>query len=385
MQVRPFLVWCALATLLPAAPLGAQAPASSASAAPTRQESSFDRIWRAFSRLYESDTNPVVQSVVFSGRYQHDFALVDADQGEHDESNVRRMRLGSRVRLFRRVLFHAEGDFNPQEPDPFYVRLTDFYVQWSRSSAFAITVGKQGAPFTLDGATSSKDLITIDRNALSSNLWFPQEYMPGVSASGQRAPWVYRVGVYSAGRANRELGEFTGGFFTLAVLGYDFARTLGVKQALLTGNYVYQQPDSRNTFTRPLQHVASVNVRLEQPPFGFQSDLSIATGYLGQSDLWGVVAMPYVSVTDKLQIATRFTFLDSADPNGLRLATYENTVVNGRGDRYREAYLGATYYLYGHRLKLQTGLQFGDMDDRAGDGGRYSGVSWTSGLRVGWP
>jgi phosphate-selective porin OprO and OprP len=372
----------------PATDLQAQAPAAASpppSSALEQQESPYDRIWRAFSEWYDNQANPVVQRVVFSGRYQHDLAVVDAGQGEHDESNVRRMRLGSGIRVFRRVLFHAEGEFNPQEPDPFYVRLTDFYVQWSRGRGLVVTAGKQSVPFTLDGSTSSKELLTIDRNALSNNLWFPEEYIPGVSAAGRRAPWVYRAGVYSAGRRNREFGEFTGGFFTLGVVGYDFARRLGVRQALLTGNYVYQQPDVRNTFTRPLQHVASVNFRLDQPPWGLQTDLSAGAGYLGQSDLWGFVVMPYVSVTGKLQIATRFTFLDSADPNGLRMATYENKVVSGRGDRYRETYLGATYYFYGHRLKLQTGLQYGDMDDRADDGGAYCGVSWTTGIRVGWP
>ena len=56
----------------------------------------------------------------------------------------------------------------------------------------------------------------------------------------------------------------------------------------------------------------------------------------------------------------------------------------GRGDEYKELYLGANYYFYGHRLKLQTGVQFADMNDRANDGGAYSGVAWTTGLRVGW-
>ena len=54
--------------------------------------------------------------------------------------------------------------------------------------------------------------------------------MPGVSVSGRRAPWVYRVGVYSAGEANREFGEFNGGAVTLGVLGYDFAPALGVRR-----------------------------------------------------------------------------------------------------------------------------------------------------------
>ena len=34
---------------------------------------------------------------------------------------------------------------------------------------------------------------------------------------------MYRGGVYSSGEANREFGEFSGGTFTLGVLGYDFA------------------------------------------------------------------------------------------------------------------------------------------------------------------
>jgi phosphate-selective porin OprO/OprP len=94
--------------------------------------------------------------------------------------------------------------------------------------------------------------------------------------------------------------------------------------------------------------------------------------------------MPYVNATGKLQFVGRHTYLKSEAPNGVLLATYENRVASGRGDRYNELYLGANYYFYGHKLKLQSGLQFGDMNDRAADGGLYSGVAWTTGLRVSW-
>ena len=59
-------------------------------------------------------------------------------------------------------------------------------------------------------------------------------------------------------------------------------------------------------------------------------------------------------------------------------------MVTARGDRYTEGYLGVNYYFYGHRLKLQSGVQFADMRDRANDGGAYYGTSWTTGLRIGW-
>ena len=346
--------------------------------------STFDRVWK-FAEWYHNDMNPVVQRVLFSGRFQYEWSTLDADQGDHSEWNVRRMRFGPRVTLFRTITFHAEVEINPQEADPLFERMTDLYVQWAKSSRVALTVGKHGVPFTMDGSTSSKELIAIDRSNLTNNLWFTEEYLPGVSFSGRVAPWSYRAGVYSSGQENKWFGEFDGGAFTHTLVGYDFGDALGVNEATLAGNYVYQQPDSNNTFTRPFEHVASLNFKLESDSWGLRTDLSTGSGYLGQSDVWGAMAMPYFNVTDKLQLVGRYTFVTSEDVNGVRLATYENQIVSGRGDRYNEVYGGANYYFYGHKLKVQTGVQYADMNDRAGDGGTYSGTSWVTGFRVGWP
>jgi phosphate-selective porin OprO/OprP len=369
---------------VPATTLPTAAAASAQSAGAKDEPSGYDRIWNRLSQVYRSDTNPVVQQVLFTGRFQHDLVTLDADEGDHEESNIRRLRMGPRIRFLRDYLFHAEVELNPQERDPLYVRFTDLYVQWSKSAALSVTAGKQSIPFTQEGATSSKELLTIDRSNLANNIWFAQEYMPGVSVSGAVEPWSYRVGVYSSGAANRELGEFSGDYFTLALVGYDFAEALGLDEALLTGNYVYQHPDTDNTFTQRFEQIGSVHFRLETQGWGVRSDVSTATGYLGQSDVWAVMAMPFVNLTGKLQLVGRYTFVDSAEPNGVRLATYENRLVGGRGDRYDELYAGANYYFYDHKLKLQSGLQWGDMDDETDDGGRYTGVSWVTGLRVSW-
>jgi len=346
--------------------------------------STYDKIWGNFTDWYNDGESPIVQRVLFTGRFQEDYAAVEADQGSHSEWNVRRMRLGPRITFFRDYLFHAEVELNPQEHDPFYVRMTDLYVAWQKNPKTVITVGKQSVPFTQEGATSSKELVTIDRSNLANNIWFTQEYMPGVSLSGRKAPWTYRAGVYSSGAMNRELGKFNGDAFTLALVGYDFANKLKVKEATLTGNYLYQHPDVNNTFTKRWEHVMSIHFKLEQPRWGFRSDVSQTRGYLGQRNVLGVMAMPLFNATDKLQFLARYTYLDSDGINGLSLATYENKVVTGRGDRYTEGYIGANYFFYGHKLKLQTGVQFADMQDSANDGGAYSGTSWTTGLRIGW-
>jgi phosphate-selective porin OprO/OprP len=369
-------VWCLIG--------GVSIAQAQSTTAAKEQPSVYDRIWADFTQWYRNDKNPAVQQVLFTGRFQHDFATVSADQGDHDESNIRRVRFGPRVTFLRKFLLHAEVEVNPQERNPFYMRFTDAYVQWNKSTKLALTVGKQGVPFTSDGATSSKDLITIDRSMIAQNIWFPQEYMPGVSASGRIAPWNYRFGVYSSGAMNREFGEFSGDYFTLALVGYDFAKKLAVKEAVLTGNYLYQHPDPDNTFTRQLEHIVSGHFRLEADKWGLRTDLSSAQGYLGQSDMWGAMAMPFYNITPKLQGVFRYTYMSSDAPNGLRPAGYEARVVPGRGDEYNELYLGANYYFYGHRLKVQSGLQWADMNDRVADGGEYSGVSWTTGLRVGW-
>jgi phosphate-selective porin OprO/OprP len=350
---------------------------------PATAQSTYDNIWK-FAEWYRNDQNETLQAVLFSGRFQYDFATVDADQGTHDEWNVRRTRLGVRTQWFNQFTLHIEAGFNPEEHDPLFVRLTDTYIEWAASDAFALTVGKQGVPFTMDGSTSSKELLTIDRSNLDNNIWFPQEYMPGVSVSGRRANWIYQVGVYSGGSANREFGEFDGSAFAHLSLGYDFSEALGVEDALLSGNYVYQDPDSLNTFTRQLQQVASVNFRFEADRWGLRTDFSSGFGYLGQSDLWSVMTMPFFNVTSGLQVVGRHTYIRSQDPNGVLLARYENKAVDGSGDRYNEFYGGLNYYFYGHKLKLQSGVQFTYMDDSAADGGEYSGVAWTTGLRVSW-
>jgi phosphate-selective porin OprO/OprP len=351
---------------------------------PAKQPSTYDKIWTNFTDWYNDKDNPVVQRVLFTGRFQHDLTIVEADEGDHRESNVRRVRFGPRITMFRDYLVHVEMEVNPQEREPFYLRLTDAYVAWQKHPKAMITVGKQSVPFTQEGATSSKELITIDRSNLANNIWFPQEYMPGVSVSGRAAPWVYRGGIYSSGAMNREFGRFNGDMFTLGLVGYDFAKKLGVREAVLTGNYLYQHPDVNNTFTRRFEHIASMHFRLDEPRWGLRTDLSKTAGYLGQSDLWAVMLMPYFNATDKVQFVTRYTMIDSDELNGISLNTYENRVVNGRGDRYTEGYLGVNYFFYGHRLKLQSGVQFADLRDRASDGGAYSGTSWTTGLRIGW-
>ncbi|MCP5548795.1 MAG: hypothetical protein H7A50_15620 [Akkermansiaceae bacterium] len=369
---------------------------SRADGSPDAFKSFCDDLW-GYSVLYSNGDNPVIQKLAFTGRAQFDYVHIDGegmrtggvpDEDLHyDDFNDRRLRGGFKGQFFKDFTAHVEADFQYDE-DPVYQRLTDANIAWTHSDALTIKVGKQGMEFTLDGATSSKELITIDRNNLSNNLWFTYEYIPGITASGEVGNWIYNTGVFSQGDEDKEFGDFNGGTSWLAAVGYDFKNCLGADEALLTANYVYNEPTTTggSLFTnRSLQHIGSLNFRYQDEDFGFRADLSAADGYAGQPDLWGFVAMPYYNITDKLQVVGRYTLIDSSGDNGVRYGGYESSlVVSAKGDFYQEGYLGLNYYLYGHKLKLQTGLAYISMDDDANDGGEFDGISWQTGLRIAW-
>jgi len=360
-------VLCLLATAV-----SAQAP-----------ESGYDKLW-SHAQLYTGDSDATVESIRLSGRVQFDAVTVDSGDRDFSDVDLRRFRFGVRMDFANNLRVHAEGTFDPNGADLGYRGLTDAYVAWMPSDALNMTLGKHSVSFTMDGHTSSKELITIDRSNLANNIWFTQEYIPGISVSGEKSGISYNVGIFSSGPKDRGFGGSSGGEFVLATIGHDFSDKSGVDKALLRFDFVDNEPDPNNSFTQPLERIGSLNFDFETGQWGFRADLSSAKGYLGQSDLSGLMLMPYYNFSDKLQVVARYTYLDSDDENGIRFARYEREVVDGRGDEYSELYLGLNYYWYGHKLKLQTGLTYADMDDRAADGGAYTGWGWTTGFRVSW-
>jgi phosphate-selective porin OprO/OprP len=279
----------------------------------------------------------------------------------------------------------GQGDLNPQEGES-YQRITDAYVAWTRYTNYEVTVGKQSAAFTLDGQTSSKKLLTIDRSNLANNIWFTEEYIPGVTLTGEPGNWVYQAGAFSSAANDNEFGNISGGVFGLATAGYNFNEALNAKEALLRVNYIYNAPQgtSGQFANRPLEQIGSLNFVFAREKWGIQTDLSGGLGYEGASDIWGASVLPYFNINNHFQLVTRYTFVRSIDENGVRLPRYENQFVSGRGDEFQEIYFGLNWYLYGHKLKLQTGVDYAHMADRANDGGAYNGWGWTTGLRIYW-
>jgi phosphate-selective porin OprO and OprP len=356
---------------------------------PAKEKSIYDKIW-GLAVLYKNEDAPFLQELSLVGRQQNEWYYFENDDEDDSDFVNRRTRIGLKAKLFHTLTAHVETDLDLEDHDPIYNKLTDAYLRWSPSKEFNLTVGKHGTKFTLDGSTSSTQLITIDRSNIANNFWFPEEYIPGVSASGEVGNWIYNVGYFTSGEASPEFGDFNAGSFGLFSVGYNFAKALDVDKAILRFDYVYQDEHPNNTkgtpapFTRNHEQVASLNFLYENGPWGLGTDVVASDGYRGQPDLFGVQIMPSYTLGDGWQAVFRYTYINSDGDNGIRFARYENRLESGRGDEYNEFYVGINKYFYGHKLKWQTGVQYTTMDDHADDGGEYDGWGVTTGIRISW-
>jgi phosphate-selective porin OprO/OprP len=365
------------------APACLTALAALAANAANADDSGYDRAWQ-YAELQQSESG-TLRSLALSGRLQADASYFDADEGDFDDVSWRRLRFGFTAKFANNWKAQLEGDFDLNEwpPGEWYNRLTDAYIGWSPDKSRDLRVLKHSAGFTLDGATSSKKLLTLQRNNLTNNLWFTAEYFTGISMQGDLDNnWNYRVGLFSSD-GNDEFSKFEAGYFTLTSLGYNWAGALGMDNATVRLDYVYNTRDE-DANTRDLSNVVTLSTQWEQGSWGLWTDLGSGRGYFRQPDLVGLTLMPFYNLTERLQFVFRYTLLDSDGDNGLRLGRYENEVVDGRGDRYNEYYVGANLFFYGHKLKWQTGLQYATLDDNADDGGEYAGWGVTTGLRMYW-
>ncbi|HEY2773160.1 MAG TPA: porin [Candidatus Binatia bacterium] len=375
---------------------------------PPSEQSIYDKIW-SYATLYNNKENPWIENFKIVGREQLDVYYFRADQTfdqsqkDSEEDFVdRRTRIGFQSLLFgNQIEVHTEVDLNLEPHGQTYNKFTDAYVKYMPYKWLNITVGKQSAKFTLDGSISSTQLVTIDRSNLANNFWFTEEYIPGVTASGDYQNWQYYAGWFSAGVTTREFGKFNAGSFGILSGGYNFASLVGVDKALLRLDYMHQDNDvdfayknsNLNNFTNKNRDVGSLNFQGEMGRWGFMEDVSFSRGAAGQSNMEGLQLQPSVKFCDTWQGVLRYTFIHSDDPNGIKFARYENVIINQEaaartigktGNEYNEIYAGINKYFYGHKLKWQNGIQYTAMDDKAHDGGKYGGWGVTSGLRVSW-
>lgn len=345
------------------------------------QESTNGKLWdRAV--LYESENSSVINKLALSGRLQADFHSFenDIDGSSDDDSQWRRFRFGFKATLFGGLTLHSEANMNLNQPEPLYRNLTDTYLSWAMDNGLKFKLGKQSAPFTLHGSTSSKKLHTLERGKVARNIWFTNEYFTGASLTGSRENWDFLAGIYSSDRGPEFDEAFDYGTFGLFSIGYNLEEPEYFDKSLIRFDLMIQEEDSLSQ-TPDHKNAISIVTKLNKGKFNFWGDLSFSNGYSIQSDIWGTQLMPFYDFTNKLQGVFSYTYVESKNAKGIDLTRYERDLV-GLGDEMQEYFFGINYFFYGHKLKWQNAIQYSEMDNL--ETNVYEGWGYTSGLRISW-
>ncbi len=352
------------------------------------QESTFDKIWDNVV-LYENDENSLMSKFWLTGRLQgeyHSFENEVAPAIDHDDYDWRRFRFGFKATLFGDITLHSEADLGLENRGrPLYNDLTDTYISWSTDNGMKFKLGKQSAPFTLDGSTSSKKLHTLERSKIAGNIWFGQEYFPGISVSGSKDEIDYFAGFYSNDNKPEFDGAFKHGQFGILSVGKDYAANFDLEKSYLRLDFMFQEDDGNDDVEDFSDWNAAYSfvTKWENNDWYFWTDLSFADRKNG--DVWGLQLMPFYDITDKTQVIFCYTHLDSSGDNQLRASRWEDRLDRGeyRGDDLTEYFFGLNHFFYGHKLKWQNGLQYTELDQADGSK-EYKGWGFTTAFRISW-
>jgi phosphate-selective porin OprO/OprP len=368
-------------------------------------ETTMDRMWSAFT-LYKNDNNPILQEFAVQGRLQLQGADGHADTGHFDASqrndesmwgddlDIRRARLGFKSKWLNNYKLEGQIDIDPNLQPDLYHGIYDLYLTYAPSDTFNLSVGKTKVKFSREQEISSKEIITIERGMLS-NMLFPGE-LTGVWTSGKGIGenWLYEAGFYGNER-NQEFTDRDGGLIFLGKVGYDYSTALGLDSAVASVHYMHNtEPNfqGNHTSTASTTRLKSPNFSdsfaitndISQGRFGLVTEALFADGQGSQSDVMGFTIIPSYYIYDGVQLVGRFQVATSDDANDLTLPSrYEGlapSMGDKKGDSYMSTYLGLSYYIYGHKLKLMGGIEYSTLEGNT-SGGDYDGYTAMGGLR----
>ena len=340
----------------------------------------YDKIWGVL-ELVDNEDAKVLSSLAVKGRLQGDAVYFDSNLGDYEDVVWRRFRIGGKGVFFKDFVVHAEADvdLNKWGSNDSYKGLTDSYVGWYPTKAFATKVGKQSAGFTLDGATSSTKLLTMERSIIADNLWFSTEYFTGATGFGKAEGWTYKLGGFSSS-GDPELSQFDSGWFALASVGKEVSEAVTLRI-----DYVYNEPDyTGDVGTANLRNVLALVSKVDLERGGLWADLSLGGGIAAQSDLLGLQLMPFWNLSEIWQTVFRYAWVHAADGAGAKMGRYPNKAAGGLYEDVHDFYLGLNCFLYGHKLKWQSGVEYNLGQNLAGTNVDYQGWGASTGFRISW-
>lgn len=346
----------------------------------------FDKIWDA-ATLYRNPENSAIQSFALVGRYHGQYWAVDADQGDADGWENRRIIFGFEAVLSEDLLFQAQMHVNTDFSHVYEGLYVGFFKWAPKEKDFSVNLGRLDYLFTgLERSTSSKKMATIERGLLVNQL-MPGEVF-GLHSKTTIGANTFHAGLFT-GSTKEEFGDFHSG--EAITLGVGHELPLFYDRGSLHLDLLYNDADRGSTSFKPYRNVASL---WHQGNWGaYEMGIDFTTGRGGRdgrSSVWGLTLLPTYELSqslfiggDALQLAMRYQFARGVEPNGLLLQKrYEQEATIGGGDRYQAFYLGFNYLLNSNKLKFMGGAEYAKMEDPINDGGAYQGWTYFAAIRL---
>ncbi|MEM7610636.1 MAG: porin [Pseudomonadota bacterium] len=326
----------------------------------------FDELWRAV-EIYGEREGKRFPFVKLRGRYHGQAFSIDGVDGSEQDSENRRIRLGLDLLLTEKLEFafdlNLRRDGSGQIVDNF-----DFLAfNYAFSKNTALSFGKlRRNPLTREDSISSNKILTIERSILTSRNFI--DNAGGVFVAHQRDDWAFGGGVLtgSSDPDNFNLPTFDG---SLLFKGNVAKQISPITEIRL--DYLYNPGDRDNNEVEPFRNVVSLNSYTRSGRWGLITDLIYSKGLEeARGNLFGLVVLPHYMLTDRLQVVGRYTYTTSNSEDGIRLSSrYERRAIAAGdefGDRHQSLYAGLNYYIYGHKLKLVSGLEYTNFEGITG-------------------
>jgi len=379
--------------------LGLPAIAGPVAASPSNN-GDFCSWWSGRPFQYKNSSNTFLQELRFEGRYQYQLGYVDGSDVNGDDFNStydehRRFRLGFRTKLAdyfsTKVVLNLVSDGRPNGGDlewgyqDFDEALVSFDLHKALGGmgaldSFTLNFGREKFVLSREARTSSNNLLTVERSALSNKV-YGSSRPTGFSADSKMGDWSFYGALFSAGRDggnNGFISSLDSRMIYLGSVGYKVNNELDLRF-----DAVYNDSKFGGDSDVDYRWATSLSADYNTGPWGIMGDFILGdNGGTGngagnaarQGSFWGFVVMPYAwIIEDKLQGVFQYQYASASGDEGLRVNSRYGragkngaNVNSGRGDEHHSLYAGLNYYLCGHNAKLQAGIEYQDMDTPVG-------------------
>lgn len=349
--------------------------------------SALDQAW-SVATLYKDNSNPILEEFDLTGRAQFDYFKVDADKGQNDFLEIRRVRMGvdtfwaGRFIEVKATLDTTLHSYNA--PEVFYNRMTDLFINLHFSDALNLRVGKFEPHFGYDREFSDNTQVFFERSFFDDQVFnnTGNDYVSGASVSGKVGKWGYQAAVFSD-NVSQEFGHFNGGESYLAEVSYDFAADMHADKALWALDYMHMNNNAYSNVFNTMENAAATYFDYHRGNFGLVTQLGYGDGIDSKGGIFEWMLMPTYLITKQLELVTRYQLGLADKSNGITtLNRQQKTLGKFTGDMDNAVYVGLNYYVYGQKLKLMAGEQFDKLTGGTGTKAGYDGWTTLVGLRM---